>query len=328
MAGQPGQPLPPGQPLEPYKPYDPLQGDYWDLLGDNWDVNPDDFLSQFKDYYGQMFDTMQGGINDWDTAWGKMLKGISQGMGGAGLGLYDSKLLDQLTGQISGNLADPESATAFGLAQDRRTGTERSAKESLTDQLAGWGRTSGVGLDMQRQLERDLAKQASGENRQLSLDIQKQSIMDAMGLEGLKGGLYEGSKGREQKGRMAELDYLAKLYGQMPGMLSTKASMYGQMPGMLNSLSGMMQYQGNLENQSQQQQFANLQNLSGQEEVAAQQKYAGEKQYAGEMDEWNQLMKGWNYQMQPYGQSNPNMPSYGGNFRQPPQKTPWQGQWW
>jgi hypothetical protein len=322
-----GDPLAPWQPLAPYEPYNPLQGDYWKMMGENWQVNPDDYLGEFEGYYGDMFDTMQGGIKDWDTAWKSLLGDTSQRMGNMGLGLYDSDLLRQLTGEISGNLANPDSAIAMGLMKDRRAGTERAARESLTDQLAGWGRDSGVGLDMQRQLERDLAKTASEQDRQQGLDIQKQAIADAMGLEDMKGGFYEGSKGRELKSRQTELDYLAKLYSMMPAFLSGKEQLYSSMPGMLNSLTDMMKYQGSLENQADTQEYQNLIGLSQQEENAERERYAGAKQYRNEMDTYGQEMNAWNYQMKPYNamQNNP-ASGYQGWQNQNPRGGNWS--WW
>lgn len=310
MPGHIVSPTPPWQPLEPNKPYDPYSGDMYNQLMQNWEVNPDDYLGQFKGYYGDIFDTMQGGLSDWDNMWKQYTGDMSKGV-------YNSDLLNRLTSRITSNLENPDASQAMGLAQDRMAGSDRAAREQLSDQQAGWGRSSGVYNELMKSLEGDLAKNRADTYRQIGMDTERNAITDAAGLEKMKGGFYGD-----------QLDYLSKMYGLAPGMLSSKAAMYGNFPGLLEQMGGMMKYQGNLESQAQNQQFANLNQLNALEENKNSQTYANQQQYAKDMDKWKQKMQSYQYTMQNQypNTSNPNM-SWG-NQPQQPQQPGGNWNWW
>ncbi|RMG04677.1 MAG: hypothetical protein D6726_02865, partial [Nitrospirae bacterium] len=142
-----GRPRPPMEPLKPFKGRDDFYNNI--LYGDYWKLKPDtNALDTFMKYYNNALGFM-GNNNP----------------GGAGLGQYNSDLLNMLSGKVSNMLAqpgrglDPEiEAMYYGKATDRMAGSQRQALENLADQLAGYGRASGPGMALRQKLLADVQR--------------------------------------------------------------------------------------------------------------------------------------------------------------------------
>lgn len=193
-------------------------------------------LNMFTDYFSRAWD--KSGQIPFNT--------------NAGLGLYDSALLGKLTDRITSDLTNPNASIEMGLARDRITGSGNAARQGLSGTMAGYGagtRLSGPGMAMQGQLDRDIMKSESDAYRTIASDVARRVIADAMGLESMKGGFYESSKGRELANAGLNKDWglsqnanLANLMGILgSNLLGFGGADVGAQQQTFNNLLGMAQ---------------------------------------------------------------------------------------
>jgi hypothetical protein len=251
------------------QPYDWKSNPFYGALqGQTWDQKSPDMMGQFMDKFNPMYDYFMGGMKGIDT--------------GAGLGQYDSDLLNQLAGKVSGNLADPKSGQAYGLTMDRIQGQGNAARQNLADEFAGWGRGSGVRSNAQSALENSLRKERADAGRQTAMEADRNAMKDSFDLEGMRGGFFENSKQRELGNAGLNRDLLM-------GMQSGGMGMMGSLADMLKAQSGQdtAAYAANQGFKNTQAQ--NMFNLYGSNEPAYRQAQNTYKNQTGQQN-WTQQM--------------------------------------
>ena len=194
--------------------------------------------------------------NDFLSRFDPAFNNFNFSSGGAGTGLYGSDLLDKLSGRVSGDLSNPETSLGMGLLKDQFSGQRKTAQQSLNDRYAGYGRGNGVQAAQQLALEDQMNKSESSNKRQMLSDILQQSIGNAMGLEGMKGGFYN-----DQQHRMGD-------QAQWQGNLQA---------GLLGNLASFLQGNSGQTASNQQQSFTNKLGLDQSNEAIRAKNFAADE---------------------------------------------------
>ena len=223
-----------------------------DKMGQNWEIG-----SNYNDDYLKRYDQASQGLGPWGGQWG-------------GNQLYGSSLLDQLSGQASSNLTNPDASLQMGMLKDQFTGQRAAEQQAINDRYAGYGRGSGVQAAQQLSLADQLNRSESDAKRQALLDVINQAQGLAMGVEGLQSGNFNAYQNRG-------LD----AYNMNQNNYNSYLSNQGQMIGSLGNYLGS---QAALDSQNQQTSFGNLGTLQGATNEANMTDYQQQQQY--EQDAW------------------------------------------
>ena len=180
---------------KPIAPYKAQSNPAYSLMMKNWKLRPTDNTGMFKGAYDDIMNKMLG-INFGVGGPG----GAGMGMfdvGNKGLGLYGSDVLNQLAGQVSSDLSNPYGGSEYAVAMDRLAAQNQGQNQALADQYAGWGRGAGIAQAARNALARQQAMQGADTARTTAIEAKRNAMANAFGLENMRGGFFENSKGRE-----------------------------------------------------------------------------------------------------------------------------------
>ncbi len=226
-------------------------------MGYTGQIDSSNYMSQFMNYYNQNQNNWQNNwtnlMNNWNSGFGKAGLGMYD-LGNAGMGKYDSDLLNKLSSRISSNLTNPNASLAMGMAKDQMAGSELSQRQGLADRFAGWGRGSGIRQAAESGLTRDMGRTSADTYRQIAMDTERDAIANAAGLEGMKGGFYNDAMARELQNRMGQGGFYSDAMGrelQNAGMnkdwLLGMGGLLGNGMGDMGDMSNMIQWQAGMD---------------------------------------------------------------------------------